>query len=305
MIMARILICDPISPDAVAEIRSAGHEVVEKPGMSPDELIATISGFDAMVVRSATKVTRPVLEKAAGTLKLVVRGGVGMDNIDAEAAKEFGVKIMNTPGASSVAVAELAMAHMLACCRFIPRADRTCKEGKWEKKAFSKGIELWHSTLGLVGFGRIAREVAKRALAFEMKVVFYDPFITDAAGLDAKKVDLDTLCREADFISLHIPFSPETSHIISKKQFDSMKDGVVIVNCARGGTIDEAALKDALVSGKVFAAGTDVFEKEPPEDTALVSHEKLIATPHIGAGTEGATTRVGGEVAKILVEYFK
>ncbi len=303
--MARILVCDPISPDAVAEIRAAGHEVVEKPGMTPDELVATIPGFDAMVVRSATKVTRPVLEKAAGTLKLVVRGGVGMDNIDAEAAKEFGVKVMNTPGASSVAVAELAMAQMLACCRFISRADRTCKDGKWEKKAFSKGIELWHSTLGLVGFGRIAREVAKRALAFEMNVVFYDPFVTDAGSLDARKVDLDTLCREADFISLHIPMSPETKHIISKKQFDMMKEGVVLVNCARGGTVDEVALGEALRSGKVFAAGTDVFEKEPPEDLSLVSCENLIATPHIGAGTAGATSRVGGEVSKILIEYFK
>lgn len=303
--MARILVCDPISPDAVAEMKAAGHEVAEKPGMTPEELLATVSGYDAMIVRSATKVTRPVLEKAAGTLKLVVRGGVGLDNIDAEAAREFGVKVMNTPAASSIAVAELTMAHMLACCRFLTRADRTCKEGKWEKKAFSKGIELWHSTLGLVGFGRIAREVAKRALAFEMKVIFYDPFVNDAGGMDAKKVDLDTLCRESDFISLHLPMSPETRHIISKKQFDMMKQGVVVVNCARGGTIDEPALAEALKSGKVFAAGTDVFEKEPPEDLSLVSCENLTATPHIGAGTGGATARVGGEVSRIVIEHFK
>jgi D-3-phosphoglycerate dehydrogenase / 2-oxoglutarate reductase len=303
--MARILICDPVSPDAVAEMKAAGHDVVEKPGMTPEQLLETIPGFQAMVVRSATKVTRPVLEKAAGSLKLVIRGGVGMDNIDAAAAKEFGVEVQNTPAASSIAVAELAMAHLLACCRFLNRADRTCKEGKWEKKAFSKGIELWNSTLGLVGYGRIAREVAKRAMAFEMKVVFYDPYVCECSAPGARKVDLETLCRESDFISLHIPFSAETKHIIDEPQLAMMKKNVVIVNCARGGTINEKALQAALESGKVFAAGLDVFETEPPADPALIQNEKVVATPHIGAGTEGATTRVGGEVSRIVLEYFK
>lgn len=302
--MARILICDPISPDAVAEMRGAGHEVVEKPGMSPEELLETVPGFDAMVVRSATKVTRPVLEKAKGSLKLVVRGGVGMDNIDAEAAKETGAKVMNTPGASSIAVAELAMAHMLSCSRFITRADRASKDGRWEKKAFSKGLELWNSTLGLIGFGRIAREVAKRAAAFEMKVLFFDPYV-EKGSEGARKVDLETLCRESDFISLHIPLSAETKYIIDEPQFAMMKDGVVIVNCARGGTINEQALMKALDSGKVFAAGLDVFEQEPPADHAILKHEKVGATPHIGAGTEGATARVGGEVSRIINEFFK
>jgi D-3-phosphoglycerate dehydrogenase len=303
--MARILVCDPIAPEAVQAIRSAGHEVVEKPGMTPEQLIETIPGFTAMVVRSATKVTRPVLEKAAGTLKLVIRGGVGMDNIDAVAAKEFGVDVMNTPGASSIAVAELAMAHLLACCRFLGRADRTCKEGKWEKKTFSKGLELWNSTLGLVGFGRIAREVARRALAFEMNVVFYDPYVQDTFGMPVKKVDLETLCKSSDFISLHIPASPETKHLLSGPQFSMMKKNVVVVNCARGGVVDEPALLEAIKSGKVFAAGLDVFEQEPPTDASLISAEQVMATPHIGAGTEGATTRVGGEVVKIVSEYFR
>jgi D-3-phosphoglycerate dehydrogenase len=303
--MARILVCDPIAPDAVEAMRSAGHEVVEKPGMTPEQLLDVIPGFTAMVVRSATKVTRPVLEKAAGSLKLVIRGGVGMDNIDAAAAKEFGVDIMNTPGASSIAVAELAMAHLLACCRFLGRADRTCKEGKWEKKTFSKGLELWNATLGLVGFGRIAREVAKRALAFEMKVVFYDPYVENTNGMPVRKVDLETLCRNSDFISMHIPFSPETKHLLGAPQFAMMKNNVVFVNCARGGVVNEPALLDAIKAGKVFGAGLDVFEQEPPADTSLISAEQVIATPHIGAGTEGATARVGGEVAKIVSEYFK
>lgn len=303
--MARILICDPVSQDALETIRKGGHEVVEKTGMTPEELLEVVPGYDAMVVRSATKVTRPVIEKGSGSLKLVVRGGVGMDNIDAEAAREFGVAAMNTPGASSVAVAELAMAHLLGCCRFLARADRTCKEGKWEKKALSKGIELWHSTLGLVGFGRIAREVAKRALAFEMKVLFYDPYVEDSMGIEARKVDIGTLCRESDFLSLHIPKTPETANLIDASRLASMKEGVVIVNCARGGVVDEKALKDALDSGRVFAAGFDVFDREPPETPDLIAHDRMIATPHIGAGTAGATDRVGGEVAAIILDFFK
>jgi D-3-phosphoglycerate dehydrogenase len=301
--MARVLVCDPISPDAQDEMRGRGHEVVEKAGLSPEALLEEIPGYHAMVVRSATKVTRAVFEKASG-LKLVVRGGVGMDNIDAAAAREFGVDVRNTPGASSVAVAELAMALLLGCCRYIGKADRTCKEGRWEKKALSKGIELWHATLGLVGFGRIAREVAKRALAFDMKVLFYDPYVADAGGMDARKVDLDTLCRESDFLSLHIPKTGESANIIDAARLASMKDGVVIVNCARGGVVDETALLAALESGKVFAAGLDVFEMEPPEDMTLMKHDRVMATPHIGAGTEGATARVGGEVAAIINEYF-
>jgi len=303
--MARILVCDPIAAEAVEALRREGHEVVEKPGMTPEQLLETVPGFTAIVVRSATKVTRPVLEKAAGTLKLVVRGGVGMDNIDAAAAKEFGVDVMNTPGASSIAVAELAMAHLLACCRFITRADRTCKEGKWEKKAFSKGRELWNSTLGLVGFGRIAREVAKRALAFDMKVVYYDPFVEGTSDLPVRKVDLESLCRTSDFISLHIPFSAETKHLLGEQQFGMMKQGTVIVNCARGGVVNEPALLEAIKSGKVFAAGLDVFEQEPPSGSELVASDQVVATPHIGAGTEGATARVGGEVVKIVSEYFR
>jgi D-3-phosphoglycerate dehydrogenase len=303
--MARILICDAVSSDALDVIRRNGHEVVEKTEMTPDELLATVPEFDAMVVRSATKATRPVIEKgAAGRLKLIIRGGVGLDNVDAVAAKECGVAVKNTPAASSVAVAELALAHMLACSRYLGVANCTMKKGEWNKKAYSKGKELWKSTLGLIGFGRIAQEVAKRAIAFEMDVIFFDPYSDGVPGIPARKVDLETLCGKSDYISLHIPHTPETHYILDKPQFDLMKDGVIIVNCARGGTINEAALVEVMDSGKVFGVGTDVFEEEPPKESALAKHDRTVATPHIGAGSTGASKRVGAEVAKEINAFF-
>ncbi len=301
--MARVLICDPVDEDAVRAMKDAGHEVVEKTGMSPEELLETVPEFDAMVVRSATKVRKPVLEKAAqGNLKLIVRGGVGLDNIDTDVAAELGIKVDNTPAASSVAVAELAMAHMLACSRYLGPANITMKKGEWNKKAYGKGKELMGSILGLIGYGRISRELARMAGGFEMRVLFYDPYVDEAD--DAAKVDLETLLGQSDFISLHIPHTKETHYLLDAPQFELMKDGVVIVNCARGGTINEAALLDALNSGKVFAAGLDVFEKEPPGETPLVKHEKVVVTPHIGAGTVAAKKRVGTEVARKVIDFF-
>jgi D-3-phosphoglycerate dehydrogenase len=302
--MARILICDPVDQGALDVMRGAGHEVVEKAGMSPEELLEVAPRFDALVVRSATKVRKPVLEQAAkGKLKLIVRGGVGLDNIDTDAAAELGITVNNTPAASSVAVAELAMAHMLACSRFLGPANLTMKRGEWTKKAYGKGKELMGSTLGLIGFGRISFEVARMARGFGMKVIFFDPYIDDAQ--DAQKVDLDTLLKNSDFISLHIPHNKETHYLLDAPQFAMMKDGVVIVNCARGGTINETALLEALDSGKVFAAGMDVFEEEPPGDSPLAMHERVVVTPHIGAGTAAAGKRVGGEVAKKINSFFE
>ncbi len=305
--MARILICDPVSEDALDVIRRAGHEVVVKTGMDQDTLIQTAPGFDAMVVRSATKVRVPVLDAARNSLKLVVRGGVGVDSIDVDHAQTLGIAVKNTPAASSVAVAELALGHMLACCRGIPGADRTMKDGVWDKKSFSKGLELYNSTLGLVGFGRIAREVAKRADAFGMKVIFYDPYAGESPSIAARKVDLDTLCRESDFISLHVPYTGETAHILDAARFAMMKKGVVIVNCGRGGTIDEVALQAALEEGRVHSAALDVFETEPltGADSSLIKNPRVVASPHMGAGTLGATDRIGVEVADIIVDYFK
>jgi len=305
--VAKVLICDAVADSALDMLRNAGHEVTVKTGMDQDALLETVPAYDAMVVRSATKVRVPVLEHCKDTLKLIVRGGVGLDNIDVKDAEARGISVRNTPSASSVAVAELAIGHMLACCRYIPVADRTMKQGEWNKKQYGKGLELWHGTLGLIGFGRIAREVAKRVKAFDMNVVFFDPFIEDPVLDGAKKVDLDTLCKESTVISLHIPHNDATHYILDKPQFDMMKDNVIVVNCARGGTVNEAALVEALDSGKVFAAGVDVYEKEPStsENSALVAHSGVVATPHIGAGSKGASGRVGSEVANIIIDFFK
>ncbi len=302
--MARVLICDAVAQDALDAIREGGHEVVEKTGMSVEELMETAPQFDALVVRSATKVRKPVLEVAAkGNLKLIVRGGVGLDNIDLDDAAALGIAVRNTPSASSVAVAELAFAHMLACSRFLGPANCTMKKGEWNKKAYGKGKELWNSTLGLIGYGRIAQEVAIRAKAFGMNVVFFDPFVDNAEG--AQKVDLDTLCKESDFVSLHIPHNKETHYLLDAPQFDMMKDGVIVVNCARGGTVNENALLEAMKSGKVFAAGVDVYEEEPAKGNILVEYERTVATPHIGAGSAAASKRVGAEVAREINEYFE
>lgn len=305
--MAKILICDPVADEALNVIRNAGHEVVVKTGMDQDTLIGTAPGFDAMVVRSATKVRVPVLDAARASLKLVVRGGVGVDSIDVDHAAKLNIAVKNTPAASSVAVAELAFAHMLACSRGITGADRTMKEGVWDKKTFSKGRELYNSTLGLIGFGRIAREVALRAAAFGMDVIFHDPYADENPKVPGRKVDLDTLCRRADYISLHVPFTSETNHILDASKFALMKKGVIIVNCGRGGTIDEGALFQALEDGTVHAAALDVFETEPltGAESPLVKSPKVVASPHMGAGTVGATDRIGVEVADIIVDFFK
>ena len=305
--MAKVLICDAVADSALDMLRNAGHEVTVKTGMDQDALLETVPAYDAMVVRSATKVRVPVLEHCKNSLKLIVRGGVGLDNIDVEDAEARGISVRNTPSASSVAVAELAFGHMLACCRYIPVADRTMKNGEWNKKQYGKGLELWHGTLGLIGFGRIAREVAKRAKAFDMDVIFYDPFIMEETLDGAKKVDLETLCKESTVISLHIPHNDATHYILDKPRFDMMKDNVIIVNCSRGGTVNEAALVEALDSGKVFATGVDVYEKEPAtsENCPLAAHPRSVATPHIGAGSRGASGRVGSEVANIIIEFFK
>jgi D-3-phosphoglycerate dehydrogenase len=305
--MAKVLICDPVADDALNVIRQAGHEVVVKTGMDQDTLVETIPGFDAMVVRSATKVRVPVLDQAKDSLKLVVRGGVGVDSIDVDHAEKLGIAVKNTPAASSVAVAELALAHMLACCRGVTGADHAMKEGRWEKKSFSKGKELFQSTLGLIGFGRIAKETARRAQAFGMNIVFHDPYATEDPSIAAKKVDLETLCKQADFISLHVPHNDETHHILDASKFALMKQGTVIVNCGRGGTIDEESLLQAIESGTVHSAGLDVFECEPltGAESPLVKSDKVVASPHVGAGTVGASSRVGAEVASIIVDFFK
>jgi D-3-phosphoglycerate dehydrogenase len=299
----KVLVCDPLDPKAVERIQGAGLEVVEKVGMSPEELAEELKkGYEIIIVRSATKVRRPAIEAAQG-LKLIIRAGVGLDNIDVDAAKEHGIEVKNTPKASSISVAELALAHMLALARSLPQATQSLREGKWEKKAF-KGIELHGKTLGVIGIGRIGREVAKRALCFGMRVIAYDKYITESPLPEVTMVSLEELLRESDFITLHIPPDP-AGPVIGKAEIEKMKDGAYLINCARGGVVDEEALLEALDSGKLAGAGLDVFAEEPPTDERLLKHPKVTLTPHIGAQTKEAQARVGEEVAEIVISFAK
>jgi len=298
--MTRILIADHLDQEAVEELKKVpGFEVTVKTGLSEAELVQIIPGFEVAVVRSATKITRPVIE-AGKDLKLLVRAGIGLDNIDVAAAKEKGIEVANTPAATSISVAEHTLGLMLGAVRHHGPANLSMKQHKWEKKAFT-GTELYGKTLGIIGFGRIGKEVAKRALAFGMTVLAYD-VIQITTDLPVKVVSLEELLGQADIITLHVPKTPRP--ILGEAEFARMKDGVVIVNVARGGVVDEKALLQALNSGKVKAAALDVFEKEPPEDFSLIDHPKVTATPHLGAAAEEGQKRAGMEVARILKEKF-
>lgn len=296
--MKKILLADSLDKEAIEKLRSLPQfEVTLKTGMDEAELIKTVPGFQAVVVRSATKVTRKVIEAAAG-LEMIVRAGIGLDNVDAAAAKEKGIKVANTPAATTISVAEIAFGLMLSAVRQLGRANISMKEHKWEKKALS-GTELYGKTLGIIGGGRIGQAVAERALAFGMKVIVYD-VIEVKTNLDVKQVGLDELLAQSEIITLHIP--KPAKPVLGREEFMKMKNDVIIVNAARGGVVDEAALLEALNSGKVRAAAMDVYEKEPPVNFALIDHPQVIATPHIGAAAEEGQKRAGLEVVRILQE---
>ena len=302
----RILVTDGMDKTAMELLRSEGHEVVEQ-FYAPEELGKALREFDACVVRSKTKVRAAQIDEAKGSsLKLIIRGGVGVDNIDVDYAKEAGIQVMNTPRASSESVAELAMAHMFSCARYISVAGHTMREGKWEKKAYSKGIELSGKTLGIIGFGRIGQKLGSMAKGIGMDVVAYDifhvPGIEEKMGM--KYVEMDELLAKSDFISLHTP-AINGVKLISAENIAKMKDGVVFVNTSRGNTVDEAALLDALNSGKVRAAGLDVYADEPASNVALYSHPAVSCTPHIGAGTQEAQKRIGMEIVDIIRNFAK
>lgn len=302
--MKRILVTDGMEQSAVAALKNAGFEVVEE-FYEPEVLKEKVKEFDAIVVRSATKVRKPIIDAALETkqLKLIIRGGVGVDNIDVDYAEENGIKVMNTPMASSASVAELAIGHMFAIARHIHIANVTMRQGKWNKKQY-EGIELAGKTLGLIGFGRIARETAKRAKALGMHVI-YTNRTGKVEGYDGYTyVPFDELLAKADFISLHIPAGPNGAPVIGKEQFALMKDGVYLINTARGGVVCEKALIEALDSGKVAAAAIDVFEEEPTKNEALYTHDKVSLTPHIGASTVEAQTRIGEEIVEIITNFF-
>lgn len=294
----KIVVTDPIAPAGIRILQEAGFEVDERPGIASDELLETIDQYDAIIVRSATRVTADVIN--AGTkLKVIGRAGVGLDNVDKAAADAHGIKVVNTPAATSVSVAELALGMMLACARSIPQATQSLREGKWEKRTF-KGFELYGKTLGLIGSGRIGTELAKRCVAMGMTVMVLDPFIKECSY--GTRCEMDELLAKADFISLHVPKTPQTTHMINRETIAKMKKGVIIINCARGGIVDEAALYDALVSGHVRAAALDVFETEPLKDYRLFSLPNVIGTPHIGAQTKEGQDRAGVQVAERVKE---
>jgi D-3-phosphoglycerate dehydrogenase / 2-oxoglutarate reductase len=299
-----ILIAEPLAPAAIELFQAqAGWNTVVS---SPKEYAQHLSNADALLVRSAVQVDRAVLGQA-GHLRVIGRAGVGVDNVDLDAATEAGVLVMNTPGGNAVSVAEHTLALMLAMARHIPRADHSTRGGKWEKKKLM-GHELRGKTLGVLGLGSIGREVVKRARAFEMRILAYDPYVTSKLAQDSgvDLVDMARLYAESDYISLHVAATPETEGMLSREAFQAMKPGVRIVNCARGELVDEAALADALASGKVAGAALDVYATEPPSpDLPLFRSQSVVATPHIGGSTEEAQEIVGVRIAEQVVEYLK
>ena len=297
----KVLICDPVSETAIEQIKEAGNDVTVKPDITPEELAEVIPDYEAIVVRSRTKVRKPLLEKAKN-LKLIVRGGVGIDNIDVDDAKAMGIEVRNTPQASSASVAELAIGHMFSLARQIPKGTMSLKNGEWIKKKL-KGIELSGKTLGIIGIGRIGKETARKAIALGMTVIAYDPYLTETGIEGVQLVSLDELLSNADFISLHLPHTDETHHLISTDELSKMKGTAYLVNCARGGIVDEDALYEVLSNGEIAGAAFDVFEKEPPTDNKLLTLDNFFCTPHIGASTKEGQARVGDEVAKIINEF--
>ena len=297
----KVLVSDPLAVEGVAILKQAGLEVVERSGLAPDELREALADCEALIVRSGTQVTADILE-GAPKLQVVGRAGAGVDNIDMPAATRRGVVVMNTPGGNSISACELTMAMMLALARRLPQASQRVKAGEWPRKEFL-GTELQGKRLGVLGLGRIGSEVARRALAFGMDVVAYDPYLTDerARRLEVKLAGLDELLATSDVITLHLPRNRETERLLAAAAFARMKHGVFLVNCARGGILDERALEDALRSGKVAGCALDVFESEPPTDSPLLGFDQVIATPHVGATTREAQTNVAVQIARQVV----
>jgi D-3-phosphoglycerate dehydrogenase len=300
-----IVIADELSRSAAQLLRDEGWSVDAGSGRSAAELLAAMTGADALIVRSATKVTAALLD-AAPNLRAIARAGSGVDNIDLDAAASRGVVVMNAPGATSASVAELTVALMLALARHVPATDRAMKQGAWEKQAFA-GTELGGKTLAIVGLGRIGRRVARLGQAFGMTVLAHDPALApaDVAGDAIDLVGLDEACARADYLTLHLPATPATRHLVDAARLARCRPGVRLVNTSRGELVDAAALLAALESGQVAGAGLDVFEQEPPVDWALAQHPLVVATPHVAAATAEAQERVGLEAATAIRDFLK
>jgi len=304
--MYKILVSDNLSREGLALLEAEeDFQVDVRTGMSKEELKAVIGEYDAIIIRSGTKLTRDIIEAADG-LKVIGRAGVGLDNVDVEAATQKGIIVMNAPEGNTISTAEHTVSLLLALARNIPQAHASLRKGEWDRKRFM-GVELYGKTLGIIGLGRIGSEVAKRLAGFGMRIIVYDPYANPEAAkrVNAELVDLDTLLGEADFITLHVPLTSETHHMISDKEFEKMKDGVRIVNAARGGVVDEGALLRAIKSGKVAGAALDVYEKEPPKDNPLLELDCVVTTPHLGASTREAQVNVARDIAKQVVDALK
>lgn len=300
--MIRILTNDGLQQGAVDKLVSMGFEVVNT-HYDKDVLGETLKQFDVLVIRSATKVTADILDaEDGGKLKLIIRAGVGIDNIDVNYAKEKGIVVENTPNASSDSVAELVIGHMFAIARFLGVSNYTMRNGQWNKKKY-EGIELSGKTLGIIGMGRIGRALANKATALGMNVVYNDLF-GKQDNLSYDFLEFNELLNKSDFISLHVPYDKNKGSVIGAKEIEEMKDGVYLINCARGKVVDEKALLDALNTGKIAGAGIDVFEEEPTKNDELVNHPNVSVTPHIGAATKEAQNRIGEEVVTTIVNYF-
>jgi len=298
----KVLVSDSLSEKGI-EILEKGAEVDVRTGMSPEELKACIGEYDALVVRSQTQVTEEVIE-AAENLKIIGRAGVGVDNIDVEAATQRGIIVINAPEGNMISAAEHTIAMMMAISRNIPQANQSMRAGKWDRKLFM-GVEVRGKTLGVVGLGRIGTEVAKRAQGMEMNIMAYDPFISEerAADLGVKLTTVEDIVLNADYITVHTPLTKDTRNLIDREEFEKAKAGVRIINCARGGIINEEALAEAVASGKVAAAAIDVFTSEPPTGSPLLEQDNIIVTPHLGASTKEAQVNVAVDVAEQIINF--
>ena len=301
----KVLVTDKLADEAIKMLKDNNFEVKYEE-LDHDSLLNEIPEYDALIVRSRTKVTADIVEKgASGNLKVIGRAGIGVDNIDVKKATELGIKVVNAPTGSTISVAELAVAHMLALARSIPKADSSMKRGEWIKKQL-KGVELYGKTLGLIGSGRIAQHVARIARGLGMNILVYSPHCTDekAQKMGAKRATLEEVLKESDFVSLHIPKTEETYHLIDEEKLSLMKPTAYLINCARGGVVDEDALYRFLKEGKIAGAAIDVFEEEPPKGSKLLELENVILSPHIGASTREAQIRAGTicveQVMKVL-----
>ncbi|MBU4260023.1 MAG: phosphoglycerate dehydrogenase, partial [Proteobacteria bacterium] len=301
----KVLISDNLGEAGIKMFQEEGFEVDVNMGLSPDELKGIIGNYDALIIRSATKVTEDLLESAS-CLKVIGRAGIGLDNVEIPAASKRGIVVMNTPGDNVITTAEHTIALILSLTRNIPLGTSSLKDGRWEKKNL-QGKELYNKVLGVIGFGKVGSIVADRARGLKMQVIVYDPFVTperiEKAGFEY--VSLDELYKKADYITVHVPKLKETTGMLNKEAFDKMKDGVMIINCARGGIVKEEDLYEAMKSGKVAGAALDVFEVEPPGKSSLLGMDRLVCTPHLGASTKEAQTNVAVAVASQIIDYLK